>query len=209
MNPGHKVRMKAFSRYAPYYEMENDESKEADIIRCWKDSKYRGDHPFVSGKHLTQNEDPPDFVLKTNEDSVVGVEITELVDQQTVSDWHKGNQHYYMWSSEEIPKRVEAILRKKEGKLLKKHQGDLSAFDDMLLLIHTDEGTLRFEMIEEAFKEQILTSSVFSQIDIIMPPKPRCQGYLEGDPENHPLSDRNVNQLYQLKCQPVYGGHCR
>jgi hypothetical protein len=193
--------IKALGRYASYYETGDTRSKEADIIRCWLDSKYRGRHQFVSGAHQTDGDDPPDFVLQKENERPFGIEITELVDQEAVRQWSKGNHEYYIWKPKEIQERVEAILRNKEDKILKKHNHDLSDFEDLLLLIHTDEATLRFDMLQDALNEKRLVSKVFSQIHIMMPPTPNADPYVEGDLENHPLSDRNVNQLYELKCQ--------
>ena len=193
--------IKASGRYASYYETGDPKSKEADIIERWLDSKYRGKHPFTRVSHQTDGDDPPDFVLEKENEGILGIEITELVDQETVRQWSQGKHEYYIWNSREISERIEAILRTKEDKVLKKHNHNLMHFNDIFLLIHTDEGTLRFEMIKEAFREKKIVSSVFSQIHIIMPPKPNSKPYVEGDPENHPLSDRKVNQLYELKCE--------
>ena len=202
MNRNWEKFIKASKRYASYYETGDDESKEADIIRCWLDSKYRGNPPFLKRSHLIDGQDPPDFVFERENSETLGVEITELVDRETVYQWSKGNQQYYIWNASEIAKRVESILRTKERKIEKKHGDDLSMFTDLWLLIHTDEGTLRYEMLKEAFNQKEIKSSVFSQIHILMAPEPYAGGYLEGDPENHPLSDRNVNQLYEIECQP-------
>ena len=187
-------------KYAPYYEAPDCQSKEMGILRCWLSATYKGNLPFRKISHKSNHEDPPDFVLEDKTNGKFGLEITELVDQKTIQNWVKGERQYYEYEAEEISLKVETILRKKEEKILKKHNENLSSFEEIWLLLHSDES-LRYDLLGNAFNLRKIRSSVFSRIYVIMPPKPCAEGYMETLTEIDYYSVNNVNQLYEYRCE--------
>lgn len=167
-------------------------------MRCWSQSKFRGSFPYLKGNHLKPPHDPPDFSFPTENGDPIGIEATELVDQDTVARWAKGGTEYFIWTPEVVRQKVTDLIRSKEKKLKEKLSSSQRKYSHLILLIHTDEGTISYKLLRKAFDKAPVESCLFDEIDIIMPPEPDGRPY-ENTPEfNDPFSDRNVNCLYSL-----------
>lgn len=88
-------------------------------------------------------EDPPDVRVVTSTGKVMGVEITELVNQKAIELQIKQHESYVYellkWDKEYTLARIEELINEKNE--LCRHPP--SVYDAMVLLIHTDEPKLR------------------------------------------------------------------
>lgn len=205
MNEERDNVFKAMNRInSSYYETGNKDSKEAGVVDCWLMANYGASCPFNEIAYLKDGEDPPDCILKGKNGDTLGVEMTELVHQETRTKSvkrepkrkSKREYDYYDWTPEKVLEKVIEIHRTKEKKIIKRYENNQSQFTELLLLIHTNEGAINFSMLSKAFEGKKITLGVFSHIHIIRPPEPRTDGFIEADF----FSKRNVNQLYQIEC---------
>jgi hypothetical protein len=129
--------------YASFFEWKNPDNpnlgkkvKErgtvCDLIRSWE--KDAGQTLF---KAVRYGEDPPDSVAIDTEGNLVGFEVTELVDEQTIKARCHGIGSYKEWKSGELMIKLREILRDKSQKL------KASPYVRNILVIHTDEPELR------------------------------------------------------------------
>ena len=85
-------------------------------------------------------ENPPDAVATDTADSLVGFEVTELVDEKTVKLWSRGLGRDKEWEFEEVIQKIEQILSGKSKKLA------VSPYPKNMLVMHTDERNLRWRL---------------------------------------------------------------
>jgi hypothetical protein len=79
----------------------------------------------------------PDCVIGDSGGIQVGVEVTELVDQDAVEMCQRGMDVYRDWSDQAIREKIAQILIKKDGKA---YHGNL--YSKLILVIHNDEVDL-------------------------------------------------------------------
>jgi len=117
----------------------------------------------ISGEHLVDiknAEDPPDVKITTNAGKVIGVEITELVDQKAI-EYEIVNDARYServigWNKENTIEATTQIIIKKDR--LCRNTPD--SYDSLVLLIFTDEPRLVSETLKEYYSDHTWPDTV-------------------------------------------------
>jgi len=131
---------------------------ERGIVRELLDSMHHdGDMRYQNVRSV--NGDWPDCEVDDEFGNTVGVEVTELVDEEAVRKAQRGEMDFSYWTDDEIKDRVSGILAHKD--LRSSHSG---LYNKVILVIHTDQFTrshlfpvikntkfTRLENIQEAF----------------------------------------------------------
>lgn len=120
--------------------------------------------------------DPPDIFFKLADGNLVGVEITELVNEQAINYQIKQDQKY----NDEVTKfdyglaviKLREILESKEQKVSKCNCN----YQSLVLLIHTDESLLNSEIFDGKGK-QIFSqgSTTFNSVYLLFSYEPKKQ----------------------------------
>ena len=102
-------------------------------------------------ENIESAEDPPDVKITTSKNRVVGVEITELVDQQAIEYEINGDPRYcervVSWNRENTLEAMESIISRKDAKC----ENVPKSYDSMVLLIFTDEPRLKSDTLKDYF----------------------------------------------------------
>ena len=131
--------------YASFFEWKNPNNPElgkkvkersvvCDLVKSLE--KDAGCELFQTVRY---GENPPDAVATDTTGNSVGFEVTELVDEQTVKLWARGLGRDKEWEIEEVIRKIEQILCDKSKKLA------ASSYPKNILVMHTDEGDLRWK----------------------------------------------------------------
>jgi hypothetical protein len=102
--------------------------------------KFTKDRPHPHGRNF-----PPDWEAEV-EGRRVGVEVTELVDQDVLHGIQQTNHfRVALWPSGRLRCRIEKIIRRKDA-------ADIPGepYARYILVIHTDEGDIKSETVAEA-----------------------------------------------------------
>jgi hypothetical protein len=130
--------------------------KEADIVNYWLDVKEQVDE--IRFESIRRNyTDPPDFIAFDQNNARLAIELTELVDQQTVELNEQENNYYRKWNDEDLINKIEYLIHEKDGKSY--HEGPYSK---IILVIFTDEPTLSYKRCN-----QILNHHTFTEVNQI------------------------------------------
>jgi hypothetical protein len=129
--------------YASFFEWKNPDNpnlgkkvKERGIV-CDLIKSLEKDAGQILFKVVRYGEDSPDSVATDTEGNLVGFEVTELVDEQTIKARCHGLGEHKEWKPGELMSRLNDILRDKSQKL------KASSYARNILVIHTDEPELR------------------------------------------------------------------
>ena len=128
-------------QYARYWNWFDRGKKELGIIRDWLEAVEAvecdgGNHCLVEVHAFTP--DPPDSVGKTEDRQLVAIEVTELVDEETVVHYERGQRDWKNWGPDELIAKLREIVNEKDAKEF--HGGPYSK---KILVIYTDEPVLR------------------------------------------------------------------
>jgi hypothetical protein len=133
-------------RYASFFEWRGEDRergkqvKERSIV-CDLFKSLEKDAGCILFKTVGYGDNPPDCVATDMNDNPIGVEVTELVDEETVKLRSKGCRPDKDWTSNEVIEKVKSILRKKSNLLTKRP----SKYTNFFLVLHTDEPDLRWK----------------------------------------------------------------
>lgn len=131
--------------YASFFEWKNPNDRELGkkvkerSIVCDLVKSLEKDAKSILFQTVRYGENPPDAVATDINGNLVGFEVTELVDENTVKLWSQKFRKDKEWEMEEVIKEIERILRKKSQKLA------ASPYRKNILVIHTDERDLRWK----------------------------------------------------------------
>jgi hypothetical protein len=126
-------------KYSASWEYPDRKVKEWDVVDELLMSMHaEGDRRYAK-KVEPVDDDWPDCVIQDSRGLEVGVEVTELVDQEAVEmcEKEKEKKVYRAWSDQEVREKIEQILA---GKDRKAHHRNL--YSKLILVIHTDEFEL-------------------------------------------------------------------
>lgn len=120
--------------------------------------------------------DPPDIFAKLADGSLIGIEITELVNEKAIQAQIRRDPNYYdelfRFDYDAAVSKLRNILTEKEKKLYK----EVFKFDGLSLLIHTDEFLLNSDIFigkeSDIFPEG---SNVFESVYILFSYEPKKQ----------------------------------
>jgi hypothetical protein len=139
-------------KYAAFFDWPDKGIKEWDVVdELLRAMHAKGDCRYTRAESVDDN--PPDCVIRDSAGVQVGVEVTELVDQEAVEMCERGKDVYRVWSDQEVREKIAQILINKDGKA---HHGNL--YSKPILVIHNDEFELRSPRLFP-----ILDASVFSR----------------------------------------------
>jgi len=138
-------------------------------------------------KRICTHDDPPDALLTRNDDKVVGIELTELVDAKSAraaspTKTNRKNRIRYEpreYTDGQLHAELSAIIAHKDTKPFK------HPCDKRVLLIYSDEPSLRTRTnILQLVNQKPLPTSFFDQIYLMLPARPNTSGDIrktEGD----------------------------
>ena len=166
--------IKAARGYADFFSWPDRNVKERGIAHDWALSYYGKDKiPFELAQLKSRKEDPPDCGIVNSEGNLIGIEITELVDEETIRQWRRGESNDHADYPPDILKnRLADIIKEKDAKIfiggpyIKKILIIFSAED----LVDTDEN---HKMLNETDFEK---PNQFDEIFLKLQPRPRFGG---------------------------------
>jgi len=186
-------------RHAPMYSpIEKKEAEKQGATNLVVDSflfalhygnlrEYCNLNDHYKSKRSCTRDDPPDALLTRNDDKVVGIELTELVDAKSAkaaspTKTNRNNRIRYEpreYTDEQLHAELSAIIAHKDTKPFK------HPCDKRVLLIYSDEPTLRTRTnILQLINQKPLPTSFFDQIYLMLPARPNTSGDIrknEGD----------------------------
>lgn len=123
-------------KHASFFEWPDKEIKEVGVVkRLFESMENACGCPYSSPRSLEK--DPPDCIALDRNGKTVGIEVSELVDQDTVRRFEQGNGDYKLWQKKEALQKLESILLQKDRK---HYQG--GPYSKLVLVIFTDEPFL-------------------------------------------------------------------
>jgi hypothetical protein len=136
--------------YATFFDWPNKATKEKGIVRDLLEAiEAKGaQHSFV--KLRSNPTDPPDCVGVMESGELVGFEVTELVDLETVKMNRRGRRVKKEWTSIELLTKLKEIVGKKDSK---NYYG--GPYSKIILVIHTDEPLVRAMDCDSILRGQI------------------------------------------------------
>lgn len=154
-------------RHANFFEFWKKSVKEAGIFEEFI-AKLE-EHLGVPIKEwdLADN-DPPDIIAVLDNSQIVGVELTELVNRDAIEAQIQKPETYsgiaLSFGAEEALTTINSIIDSKSGKL-----GHLaSTYDQLILLIHTDEIMLTSaDFVKSMQKHTFNSSDVFDSVHLM------------------------------------------
>ena len=137
--------------YASFFDWPNKATKEKGIVRdLLKAMEAKGEYHGVV-KLKSNKPDPPDCVGVVENGELVGFEVTELVDQETVRKNRQGKRTRKKWTPNELLAKLREIVREKDSK--KYHGG---SYSKIILVIHTDEPFVRSADCDSILRGQLV-----------------------------------------------------
>lgn len=137
-------------KYASHFDWHNKQRKELGVVEAlFEGMKAAGASIYHSPKY--SKKDPPDCVAEDNDGEIIGIEVTELVDEQAISENQKGTRVYRDWETHKVINAIKEILKEKDTK---NYIG--GPYFKLILIIFTDELTISSERYS-----LILNSKVF------------------------------------------------
>ncbi len=120
-----------------------------------------------------QRPDPPDLTCRNNDGQRVGIELAELVCEESVRRNAQGEAVYRVWRPGDVTRAVSDLLAEKDGKAY--HGGP---FTELYVCLFTDEPALT----AEAAREELASASFgpFRQINrsfLLFSYQPKNQTY--------------------------------
>ncbi len=161
-------------KYASFYDWYNREKKikEIGITRIFMlEMEKRRESIF---HNLSEpNQDPPDVLAESFTGNLIGIEVCELVDEETIRKFQKGNKVAKNWSEEEVIKKIQNIINCKESKVFFG-----GPYEKKILLIHTDEPFLDFEIFGSTISEHhFVKTYVYDEIFLLFSYSPKLGYY--------------------------------
>lgn len=129
--------------------------------------------PSVSLAYSLAPRDPPDVVLIDKEGRRHGIEVTELVDEDTVRAWHQGlSDTAKEYSRDELHELVSVRIRRKSCKPF--YSGP---FVSKCLLIYSDEPSVAFAgLTYERLRFPSFERGSFTEAWFLIPPAINTSG---------------------------------
>ncbi|HZM44661.1 MAG TPA: hypothetical protein VFC14_07500 [Burkholderiales bacterium] len=164
-------------KHASFWNFHKKSSKELGLFseRFHKfESDYRSN---IIGWALCEK-DPPDVFANLADGRKIGIEITELVNEAAIDAQIRKPDEYseelFQFGFDEASEEIRRIVREKEEKLFPA----MSDYDELALLIHTDEFLLKSDQFAPGVAAYILDNSrVFESVYLLFsyePDKQQC-----------------------------------
>ncbi|HDY7535883.1 TPA: hypothetical protein RQJ67_004514 [Vibrio vulnificus] len=171
------IKRKAMVRkHADFFEAPNKTTKELLVTQYLFQMLEVDTNEHLVNMFLAQ--DPPDVAVVTSSGKKVGVEVTELVNEKAIDYDIKGERLKYLkeilsWNADSITKKLQHIITTKAQKCKKLPE----EFDELILLIFTDEPRLNVSIIEKFIKDAKFSDiEAFQSVYILTSYDPKKQG---------------------------------
>lgn len=156
---------------------------ESSVVRLLQES-----YPHLSGKRSHPEEDPPDIIVTQINGNIIGVEVTEFVNPETLIK----NIKYYRNIDSDSPEtfyttdfsslegknffynKLSDIVKTKTEKT--KEVVGKEKYDKLILLIATNESMLNEEMFLSLVQTKVWQSDTFQEIYFLLDYKPNLDG---------------------------------
>jgi hypothetical protein len=113
-------------KYAPFFDWPDKGVKEWDVVcELLRSMHTRGDYRYTNVNSV--DGDWPDCVIRDSGGVLVGVEVTEFVDQKAVEMCQRGKNVYREWSDQAVLEKITQILKRKDEKA--RHGGSVRQTD--------------------------------------------------------------------------------
>ena len=128
--------------YASFFDWFDKGQKELGVVESLLGSmKLQGANTFQN--LYISPKDPPDCIAKDQSSNLIGIEVTELVDEDAVRLNAQGKNVYRKWTADEVVKEIESIIVGKDSNTF--HGGP---YKKLILVIHTDELDINFQALK-------------------------------------------------------------
>jgi hypothetical protein len=155
--------LKCGRNYASYYEWPDKRRKELGIVETFVEAlRASGDTRFGSPRSHSNKNHPPDCVAEGPGGQRVGIEVTEVVDEDAVrmnQQAHATEDRVWrFWKPEHVCRRVDELISQKDSAEF--HDGPYAL---RLLVIHCDEPHINspgFDLNPLRHKKPAVTSQI-------------------------------------------------
>jgi hypothetical protein len=164
--------MKPSRMYASFFDWPRKLVKEQGILRTFHEALLAaGENAFQS--FTPSKTDPPDCTAIDGGGDKVGIEITELVSEEAIRRNLDGDAVYRDWEQEQVIEALECIIRRKDQKC-----SNVSGFSRLLLLIHTDEPVIDYEVYQSVLENHAFQKPHrFDEVVLLFSYDPRRETY--------------------------------
>ncbi len=170
--------VKDIRRYASFFEWPEKHHKELEVVLTLNEALQADGEPLL-GSVEPHCDDPPDCVGTDSAGRRVGIEVTELVDQEVIE--HNvgapdGRQLIAGWTTSELLDRLGRIVGKKDSKC---YNG--GPYERLILVIHCDEAWINSQQydLDDALTHFCSRTAQISEAYLLFSyrPAPREEGY--------------------------------
>lgn len=138
--------------YASFFDWPNKTTKEVHIATRFASSRSQ-DGGFAFDQ-IRPGPDPPDCEAADSDGALVGIEVTELVDEQAIRATKKGTPLLYAaWPRDKVVATLQKLIERKSNAKIPSGR-----YKKYLLLVHTDETLLDIEYLRESLGGVVFTS---------------------------------------------------
>jgi len=129
----HRIASGKMRKYASFFDWPDKSIKERGVVNNLFSSMRKAGCCQYSNVAIAEH-DPPDCIATDEEGNTVGIEVSELVDEEAVRRNQQGKDVYRLWDADSVIDHIQQILLNKDGK---PYQG--GPYAKLILVIHTDE----------------------------------------------------------------------
>ena len=134
--------LKTTKKIRLFFDWPRKDVKELGIVETLFESmKLQGINIFQN--LCISQKDPPDCIAEDQSGNLIGLEVSEFVDEEAVRLNAQGKDVYRDWAIDEIVKQLEIIITEKDSKTF--HGGP---YKKLILVIHTDEFVIDFQTLK-------------------------------------------------------------
>lgn len=146
-------------KYAPFFDWFKNEKeiKEIGIARILLENIEMNEKPPFNNLKISPK-DPPDVLAETEGGARIGIEVSELVDEEVVRKWERDEEVFKFWQNHEVIESIQGIINRKDAK--KFHGGP---YEKIYILIYTADPLLEYEKFEKIISEHVFDRN--NQID--------------------------------------------
>jgi len=150
--------LKRLRPYAPFWEFPDKSTKEYGIVKDFIDA-LSGIGVLPYRQIVAQKPDPPDFKATDHSGRAIGVELTELVSEEAIREniKVKGKQEHYVYKDWTPADFICAVQERLDNKAHKQYNG--GPYDELHLVIFTDEPVLTYEECEKLLKAHVFKTA--------------------------------------------------
>ena len=144
-------------RHASYFHFADRPAAEAGVVNVFAESLMKDNQLFFKeARHSGEDNDPPDCEALSLSGERIGIEVTELVNGNSIAAVKKGASSpfdYEDWNQALIPKLAEILQKKDKAKI----KG--GPYSEYVLLIASDETWLLPDFVEQSLAKHIFSKT--------------------------------------------------